>query len=108
MKSSRTRPRWSPASISRSKRSMSSPMSAAYCSRCASSSALVLVQGVVHRPVLVFALGRGRLRRLGGVLRVRVVGADREVAEHEAQPLPHALLDVLHDGVGLPAVGALV
>ena len=62
----------------------------------------------MHRPEFVFALGRGLLGRFGGMFRVRVAGADREVAEHEAQSVAHLPLEFLHNRVGLPTVGALV
>ena len=63
------------------------------------------VQRVVHLPER--PLCRGRLRRLGGAARVRVRAVEREVAEHEAQAVPEALLDPGEDALGGRAVRAL-
>src|SRR2546426_4793502 len=69
-------------------------------------SELPLEQAVVHLPEL--PLRAGRFRRLGGVLRVRVTLAQREVPEHEAQAATQPFLNLLHDRVGTAAVRALV
>ena len=66
---------------------------------------LALEQAIVHLPEL--PLRPGRLRRLGGVLRVQVQLGERKIAEHEPETRAHALLNLLHDRVSATAMRAL-
>jgi hypothetical protein len=67
---------------------------------------LVLIQELVHLPK---ASPRARgLRRLGGVLRERVDGRERELAEHEPQPIAESFLDFPAGLLRLAAVETLL
>src|SRR5947207_10369426 len=67
---------------------------------------LALEQPVVHLPEP--ALRSRRFGRLGRALRMGMALAQREVAEHEAQLVPHAPLNGFHDRVGAPAMRTFV
>src|SRR5512132_4617282 len=67
---------------------------------------LVLVEVIVHLPEPV--LGGRSLGCLRRVLRMRMCGADWEVAEHEPELLSHPFLHLFNDRIGLPTVGALI
>ena len=63
------------------------------------------VQRVVHLPEP--ALRGSRLRRLGRLTRVRVDRLEREVPEHEPQPVAQARAHAFEDRLGRGAVRAL-
>src|SRR5947209_18990114 len=67
---------------------------------------LILVEKIVHLPEP--PLGGGRLGGFRGPFRLRVGGRDGEVSEDEPQLRSEFLLDLLHDGISRPTVGALV
>src|SRR5256886_10263633 len=67
---------------------------------------LILVKKIMHLPEP--PLDGGRLGGFRGPFRLRVGGGNGEVSENEPELRPEFLLDLLHDRVGRPAVGALV
>src|SRR6185436_9790596 len=71
-----------------------------------SQTVLVLVKAIVHFPEL--PAFRRSLGGRGGLCRVRMNLAQREVAEDEPQARSEMVLDRLDDRVRLPAIRALV
>jgi len=67
---------------------------------------LMLVQRVMHLPEP--SLGGSSLRGFGGVFRVRMALAQREVPKNKSELRSKTSLDFLDDGIGPPAMWAFV
>jgi hypothetical protein len=69
-------------------------------------ASLVFEELIVHFPE--FTLGARKLSSFGGGLCLRVNLVHREIPEDKAQPFAEVFLHALDDGIGTPAMGALI